>query len=148
MNDSTQIHEIRIRATPDQVWQALADPELTRRYWYNAVNRSTWTPGAPWTSESGDGELYLEGEILEADPPRRLVQTFHVVHEPAAAAEQPSKMTFEIRPIGDDCVVRTTHENLGPATAAYVTGGWEHILSELKRLLESASPVAVGGATR
>jgi uncharacterized protein YndB with AHSA1/START domain len=65
-------HEIYIRTTPAALWQAITDPEFTRRYWYDALNRSEWVPGARCTSESEAGELYLEGEIIEVDPPSRL----------------------------------------------------------------------------
>ena len=68
---------IFIRATPSEIWRAITDPEMTRNYYYGTDIKSDWTPGARWTSESGD-ELYLDGEILEVDAPHRLVQTFHV----------------------------------------------------------------------
>ena len=72
--------EVDVRATPEQVWRALTDPEQTRAYYYGTEIISDWQPGSRWTSESGD-ELYLEGELLEVDPPRRIVQTFHVCRE-------------------------------------------------------------------
>jgi hypothetical protein len=74
----TQVYEIYIRTTPERLWQALTDGDVTRRYWYGAINRSAWTPGSRWSSESAEGSLYLDGEIVEADAPRRLVHTFHV----------------------------------------------------------------------
>lgn len=147
MDASTHQHTIRIETTLDRLWRSITDPDQTRRYWYGALNRSAWTPGARWTSESDSGELFLDGEILEIDPPRRLVQTFHVVHEPNAAVESPSLMTCEITQVGDACVLRVTHEHLGPATRAYVEGGWEYILSGLKAVLETGQPQKVAAAT-
>lgn len=137
MDASKHEHTINIETTPDRLWQSITDPDQTRRYWYGALNRSAWTPGAKWTSESDTGELFLDGQILEVDAPLRLVQTFHVVHEPDAAAESPSLMTWEITPVGDSCELRVTHEHLGPATRAYVQGGWEFILQGLKAMLET-----------
>lgn len=137
MDASTHQHTITIETTPDRLWKSITDPEETRRYWYGALNRSAWTRGARWTSESDSGELFLDGEILEIHAPLRLVQTFHVVHEPEAAAESPSIMTWEITPEGESCVLRVTHERLGPATRAYIEGGWEHILAGLKSMLEN-----------
>jgi uncharacterized protein YndB with AHSA1/START domain len=143
MNERTHTHEIIIRTTAEELWDAITNPSRTREYWYGAINHSAWVPGASWTSESSDGELYLDGEIIEVDRPHRLVHTFHVVHEPAAAAEAPSVLTIEINPLGNTCLLRATHENLGPATLDYVTGGWEHILAGLKTMLETRQPLKV-----
>lgn len=144
MDKPLMVHEIYIRTTPAALWQAITDPDFTRRYWYGALSRSDWLPGAGWTSESETGEVYLEGEIVEVDPPFRLVHTFRVVHEEKAAADPPSKVTWEITPMGETCRLRLTHEELGDATREYVTGGWEHILSGLKTLLETGRPLKVG----
>ena len=93
--------EVTVSATPDEVWQAITDPAMTRGYYYGTDILSDWTVGAPWTSRSGD-ELYLEGEILDIDPPRRLVQTFHVAStEEDAVNDGPSTVTWEITPVGD-----------------------------------------------
>jgi uncharacterized protein YndB with AHSA1/START domain len=138
-------HEITVYASPDDVWRAITDPEQTRLYWFGALNRSSWKPGERWTSESPEGELYLDGEIISVDAPRKLVHTFHVVHEPDAAAEAPSKMTFELAPVGRGTHLRVTHEGLGAAGMAYVTGGWEHILTGMKRFLESQPAVGATG---
>lgn len=148
MNGLTHSHDISIRATPEALWDAITNPARTREYWYGALNHSAWVPGARWTSESSDGELYLEGEILEVDRPHRLVHTFHVVHEPAAAAEPPAMVTFEITESGGTCQLHVVHEDLGPATLSYIQGGWEHILAGLKTLLETGEPLKVGAARK
>ena len=144
MNDLTHSHEIRIRTDPEALWEAITNPVRTREYWYGALNHSTWVPGARWTSESSDGELYLEGEILEVDAPHRLVHTFHVIHEPVAAAEPPARLTFEITESGNECRLLVLHEDLGPATLEYIEGGWEHILAGLKTFLENGRPLEAG----
>ena len=144
MDATRHEHTLIIETTADALWRSITDPRRTQMYWYGALNRSTWTPGARWTSESETGELFLEGEILEVEAPRRLVHTMHVVHETGAAAESPSTLTWEITPIGDACQLRVAHEHLGPATLAYIQGGWEYILSGLKTLLESGEPHKVG----
>jgi uncharacterized protein YndB with AHSA1/START domain len=81
---------------------------------------------------------------LEIDPPHRLVHTFHIVHDRDAAREQPSKVTWEITPMGDACRLCLVHEAMGEATQRYVNGGWEYILSGLKTLLETGQPLRVG----
>ena len=87
----------------------------------------TGRPGARWSSESPDGVVYLDGEIIEIDPPRRLVQTFHVVHRELPAADAPSRLTWEIEATGEACRLVLTHEDIPEATAAYVTGGWDYL---------------------
>lgn len=136
MDTRRHVYAYTIRTTPEALWTALTDPEQTRQYWYGALNRSAWIRGARWTSESADGELYLEGEIVEADAPRRLVHTFHVVHEPEAAADPPSLVTFTIEPGDDVSRLTLVHSGTGPATEAYIEGGWEEILGGLQAYLE------------
>lgn len=89
-----------------------------------------------------EGEVYLEGEILEIDPPRRLVHTFHVVHQAEAAAEAPSRLELEITPIGDRCKLTVIHTGRGPATREYTSGGWETIFGGLRELLETGEVVS------
>ena len=142
MTAPENIYEVEIATTPERLWKAITDPEQTRKYFYGALSKSDWTVGARWTSESPDGEVYLEGEILEIDPPRRLVHTLHVVHEPTAAAEAPSRVEWEIAPVGDRCRLTMLHTGRGPATMEYTSGGWETILGGLKELLETGQVAA------
>ena len=135
------VYEIEIATTPERIWDAITDPQQTRQYFYGALSKSDWTVGSRWTSESEDGEVYLDGEILEIDPPRRLVHTLHVVHEAAAAAEAPSRIEFEITQIGNRCQLTVTHTGRGPATIEYTSGGWNTILGGLKELLETGQVV-------
>ena len=128
--------EIVVQATPEQVWDALTNPEKTRGYYYGTDILSDWKPGSRWTSESGD-ELYLEGELLEVDAPRKIVQTFHVAIEEPAASDPPSRVTWEVTPLDSGTRVRMIHEDMGQATRDYVEGGWEHILAGLKSVVES-----------
>ena len=146
MND-TESREFTtdIAAPPEKVWQAITDPELTRQYYYGTDMLSDWKPGARWTSES-DGAVMLEGEILEIEPPARLVQTMHVVEEEPAASDAPSKVTWELTATPEGTRLRVLHEEQGQATLDYTEGGWEHILSGLKALLETGAPQVAEGA--
>lgn len=138
---------IFIRATPTEIWRAITDPEMTRNYYYGTEIKSDWTPGARWTSESGD-ELYLDGQILEVEEPHRLVQTFHVAWpDEDAFNDPPSTQTWEITPMGDASRVSIVHEGMGQATREYVEDGWEIILSGMKTLLETGKPLKVGART-
>jgi uncharacterized protein YndB with AHSA1/START domain len=142
MTAPENVYEVEIATTPERLWKAITDPQETRKFWYGALSISDWKVGSRWTSESPDGEVYLDGEILEIDPPRRLVHTFHVVHEAEAAAEAPSRLEFEIIPIGNRCRLTVTHTGRGPAAMDYTNGGWETILGGLKELLETGQVIA------
>jgi uncharacterized protein YndB with AHSA1/START domain len=144
MTAAANVYQVEIATTPERLWKAITDPEQTRKYFYGALSKSEWTVGSRWTSESPDGEVYLEGEILEIDPPRRLVHTLHVVHERTAAAEAPSRVEWDITPVGDRCRLTMTHTGRGPATVEYTSGGWETILAGLKELLETGAVVGAG----
>jgi uncharacterized protein YndB with AHSA1/START domain len=139
MTAPENVYEIEIATTPERLWRAITDPEETRKYYYGALSKSDWRVGSRWTSESADGEVYLEGEILEIDPPRRLVHTLHIVQDPAAAAEAPSRVEYEITQVGEMCRLTLIHTGRGPATIEYTSGGWETILGGLKELLETGS---------
>ncbi|MDP8905745.1 MAG: SRPBCC domain-containing protein [Chloroflexota bacterium] len=141
------VYEIYIDATLEAVWRAITDADVTRRYWYGALNRSSWEVGARWTSESPSGELYLEGEILEIDRPFRLVHSFHVVHRAEPAADPPSKVTWELTRLGPTCRLRLIHEDMAEATARYTAdGGWSFLLSGMKTLLETGRSMALATA--
>jgi uncharacterized protein YndB with AHSA1/START domain len=139
MTNDRRVVELDIRTTADALWRAITDPQQTRLYWYDALNHSTWQPGAAWTSEDEEGGLFLDGQVVAVEPRRRLVHTFHI-SEGAGSEEAPSTVSWEISQRGDGCHLRLTHEGLGPAALDYVTGGWEHILDGLKTLLETGAP--------
>lgn len=143
MNEGRQEVVININASPEQIWAALTNPQQTRLFWHGALNHSTWRPGAPWTSESDEGELFLDGEIVEADRPQRMVHTMHFLQDPAAAAEPPSLVEISIDAVHGGTRLRLVNTNLGPAALENVTGagGWEHILGGLKVLVETGRPL-------
>jgi uncharacterized protein YndB with AHSA1/START domain len=142
MNEGRHEVVINIDASPEQIWAALTNPQQTRLFWHGALNHSTWRPGAPWTSESDEGELYLDGEIVEADRPQRMVHTMRFLQDPVAAAEPPSVVEISIDAVDDGTRLRLVNTDLGPAALENVTGagGWEHILGGLKVLLETGRP--------
>ena len=144
MTAPENVYEVEIATTPERLWEAITNPADTEQYWYGAQSISDWQVGSRWVSQSPEGEVYLDGEILEVDPPRRLVHTFHIVHSSVPAAEAPSRVEWEITPIGDGCRLTVTHSGRGPATMEYTSsGGWVTILGGLKTLLETGKPAAV-----
>jgi uncharacterized protein YndB with AHSA1/START domain/DNA-binding transcriptional ArsR family regulator len=140
------VNVVFVRTTAERLWQAITDPEFTKQYWYGAANRSDWKPGSRWTSQGPAGELYLDGEVLESNPPRRLVHSFHVVHDSDAAAEAPTKVTWEIEAQeGGICRLTVTHDGFtseDSPTFLY-SNGWPWILSGLKTVLETGRQMVV-----
>jgi uncharacterized protein YndB with AHSA1/START domain len=142
---TTQVYTVFIRATPEQVWDGITKPEFTTRYFYGSVLDSTYEPGAPYTGWSEDrSQQYVDGEVVEADRPRKLVTTWRAMYDPETAAEPYSRVTWEIEPAGEHVTKLTVvHDELeaAPKTAANVAGGWSFVLSGLKTLLETGEPL-------
>ena len=143
---TTQVYSLFIRATPEQVWDAITKPEFTSRYFYGSVIDSTWEPGSPYLGWSTDRtQQYVDGQVLEADPPRLLQHTWRALYDEESAGEPYSRVTWEIEP-QDGAVTKLTvvHDQLeaSPKTAASVSGGWAYVLSGLKTLLETGEPLA------
>ncbi len=136
----THVNVVYIRATPEAIWRALTESEFTLRYYYQSTVESDWKPGSPYRFMTGS-ELAIEGEVLEADPPRRLVTTFHAVWDDEVRADLPSRVTLEIADseIPGVCRLTAIHDQLEgkAATTEQVSGGWPLIFSGLKTLLET-----------
>jgi uncharacterized protein YndB with AHSA1/START domain len=132
-----------IRTTPEKLWRALTDPELTRQYWFGVSSESDWKPGASWRLMIPDGRVGDSGEVLEIDPPRRLVISWRNEFIPELRAEGFSRATFELEPEGDAVKLTITHEMDRPDSEFIkgVSSGWPPILSSLKSLLETGQPL-------
>ena len=139
---TTQVYQVFIKATPEQIWDAITKPEFTQKYFYGA--RISATPDR-YSSLGPDGSVWGDDEIYEFDPPRKLSHGWRSLYDPELAAEEISRVTWEIEP-GDDGVSMLTvvHDRLegAPKTAASVSGGWMRVLSGLKTLLETGEPLA------
>jgi uncharacterized protein YndB with AHSA1/START domain len=137
------VYEIYIRTTPDRLWQALVDPEMTRRYYYGCGFEGTVSAGEPYALRAADGTAAIEGTITEAEPFRRLVTTFHARFGAGTAEEPPSRVTWEITPLGDVCRLSMVHDDLhgSPQTYAATAGGWPVLISSLKSLMETGEPL-------
>jgi uncharacterized protein YndB with AHSA1/START domain len=157
-----QRHRVWIRATPEAIWEAITDPAQNGRYGYGAPGHYDLRPGGDYRSYASEAmkrasaemgwpcpDTIVDGEVLEAQAPRRLVQTWRMLMDPGAAAEGFSRITWEIEGPGEDgvCRLTLTHAELGPHLAAMVQGsedfgamgggGWPWILSDLKSYLET-----------
>ncbi len=141
MAESQFLYVTFIRTTPEKLWQALIDPEFTRRYWFATTQESEWKPGAPWCIKFADGRVADSGEVVEIESPRRLVLKWrHEIH-PELTAEGYSCMTFELAQQGEMVKLTVLHE-MDKSDSKFikaVSGGWPIILSSLKSLLETGA---------
>jgi uncharacterized protein YndB with AHSA1/START domain len=142
---ATQVYQVFIKTTPAELWKAITTPEFTARYFHRA--RITITPDA-YRSHGPDDSVWGDGSVAEWDPPHRLVHEWRSLYDPELAAEEPSRVTWEITEREDGvCLLTVTHDRLdgAPRTAQSVSGpGWTFVLSGLKTLLETGQPL--GGA--
>jgi len=157
---TTQVYRVYIKATPEAIWAAITDPEWTERYGYGGRMEYDLRPGGVargYTSAAmrsvGAPDVGVEGEVIESDPPRRLVQTWSLVMGPELAEEGFTRLTYEIEPAeGAASRLTVTHDlEHAPKTAQLMSGAWEGtgagggwpwILSDLKSLLETGSRLA------
>jgi uncharacterized protein YndB with AHSA1/START domain/DNA-binding transcriptional ArsR family regulator len=142
-----KVFEIYIKTTPERLWRALTDTEMRRKYTFGAVVTSDWTPGSRYEGV-GMGTPILEGENLEVEPPRRLVQSFRALWDEDVKSEGTSRVTYEIEPIGDSCRLTVTHDQLREGANNQLFGGWPMILSGLKTLLETGELLTTPGSLR
>jgi len=144
-----RVFEIYIKTTPERLWEAITDPELRAKYNFGAAILSDWTPGSKFRMGARDGAVLLgEGENLEVDPPRRLVQSMLALWSDEAKAEGPSRITWEIEPVGDSCRLTVTHDQLREGANPQLYGGWPMLLSGLKTLLETGGLLTTPGSLR
>ena len=143
MARSTFVYVTYIRTTPEELWSALTDAEFMKQYWFGVHCESRWTAGSSWKMFLPDGRLIDEGEIVDAEPPRRLVIRWQHVDKPELRAEGQSLCTMELEPDGAAVKLSITHtiERDPSKFIAAVSGGWPKILSNLKSLLETGSAV-------
>ena len=140
-----KIFEIYIKTTPARLWQAITDTEMRRKYNFGAIVTSDWTPGSRYQGVGG-GSTIFEGENLELDPPRRLVQSFRALWGEDVKAEGTSRVTWEIEAVGDSCCLTVTHDQLREGANDQLYGGWPMILSGIKTLLETGEILTTPGS--
>jgi len=145
-----KVYEIYIKTTPERLWEAITNPELRRKYNFGMGVESDWSPGSRYqaTSPRALGGVLGEGENLEVDPPRRLVQSFRALWGEEVKREGTSRVTWEIEPVGDSCRLTVTHDELREGAHDELYGGWPMILSGLKTLLETGETLTTPGSLR
>jgi uncharacterized protein YndB with AHSA1/START domain len=158
---TTQVYQVFIKATPQAIWDAITSPEWTQRYGYRAPSEYELRPGGKYLGlateqmkAGGASDVLVDGEVIEADPPHKLVQTWRALWDPGLEAEGFTRLTWETREeMGGITRLTVTHELEGaPMHAEQVAGGeaslqeggggWPWILSDLKSLLETGKSLA------
>jgi uncharacterized protein YndB with AHSA1/START domain len=140
---TAHLYEIFIRAPRERVWEALVDPDVTRRYFFHTRIESSFRAGEPfrYVIDSTDVDA-VDGVVETFDPPNRLVMTWHVLYDAEMSAEPPSRVEWKLTPaIDDGTVTRVTLRHgdlaLSPKTWANVRLGWVQVIDGLKTLLET-----------
>jgi uncharacterized protein YndB with AHSA1/START domain len=150
-----QVYRIVIKASAQAIWDAITKPEWSERYAYggraeyelHAGGRFSHKASAEMKSFGLPDEIII-GEVIECDPPRKLVQTWHPLFDANTSAEPPTRLTYEIIEHQNGlCTLTITHDVTGaPCVAGMVPGGgdptkggggWPLVLSDLKSLLET-----------
>jgi uncharacterized protein YndB with AHSA1/START domain/DNA-binding transcriptional ArsR family regulator len=146
-DEMEKVFEIYIQTSPQRLWDAITDPETRARYQFGARVVSDWAPGSTYTVQhAGATGGLIEGQNLELDPPRRLVQSFQALWDEDVAAEGISRVTWEIQPIGDSCRLTVIHDQLRQGADEHLYGGWPMILSGLKTWLETGTELTTPGS--
>ena len=144
-----KVFEIYIKTTPERLWEAITDPALRRRYNFGVGVESDWSPGSRYEAVHPEAGIVIsEGENLEVDPPRRLVQSFTALWGEDVKAEGTSRVTWEIEQVEDSCRLTVTHDGLREGANDQLFGGWPMILSGLKTLLETGESLTTPGSLR
>ncbi len=142
-----KVFEIYIRTTPERLWEAITDPEIRAKYNFGARQRTDWAPGSRYELWAPAADMVLgEGENLEVDPPRRLVQTMVALWSDEVRSEGTSRVTWEIEQVADSCRLTVTHDQLREGANNELYGGWPMILSGLKTWLETGELLTTPGS--
>jgi uncharacterized protein YndB with AHSA1/START domain len=130
-----------IRSTPKKTWEAISKPKFARQYWAGMSNVSDWKRGSKWEHHSPENEVWITGEVLECEPPRRLMLTWA---DPDDLKDK-SRVTFEIEKVGKSVCLTVTHDQFkaGSKMAGKVSWGWPRVLSSMKSFLETGKGLDV-----
>ena len=142
-----KVFEIYIKTTPERLWQAITDSEMRAKYSFGVGIETDWEPGSRWqgVTPKAPGPI-SHGEVLEVDPPRRLVQSFQALWSEEVEREGTSRVTWEIEPVADSCRLTVIHDQLPEHVNDEIFGGWPMILSGLKTLLETGETLTTPGS--
>ena len=146
-NPMEKVFEIYIKTTPERLWEAITDPEIRSKYHFGNIVSSDWTTSSRFEmTHAGFPGLLGEGENLQVDPPRRLVQSMVALWGDDVKTEGTTRITWEIEAVGDSCRLIVTHDRLRQGANDQLYGGWPMILSGLKTWLETGELLTTPGS--
>ena len=147
---SSFVYVTFIRTTPQKLWSALTGKEFMKQYWFGMHMEAEWKAGAPWRMVFADGHTADAGEVVEVDPPKRLVLKWRNEFKPELKSEGYSRCVMELEPTGEAVKLTITHSMDRPESKFIqaVSGGWPRVLSNLKSLLETGEAVLKGEHVR
>jgi uncharacterized protein YndB with AHSA1/START domain len=130
-----------IRTTPDELWRALTEPQMTRQYWFGVAHETSWLPGTPWRMTFADGRVADSGEIVAVEPRRRIALRWQNQFVPELKAEGHGRCTIEMEDAGDSIRLTVQHEmpQDDSKVIASVAVGWPRVLASLKSLVETGA---------
>jgi uncharacterized protein YndB with AHSA1/START domain len=141
-----KVFEIYIKTTPERLWEAITSNELRQKYTFGVGIESDFSAGSPYKAAHPSGVEISEGENLEVEPPRKLVQSFRALWSDDVKAAGTSRVTWEIEQVADSCRLTVTHDQLPEGVNDQIYGGWPMILSGLKTLLETGELLTTPGS--
>lgn len=144
--NGTAVFEVFIKTTPERLWSAITDPEQRAKYSFGAQAISDWSTGSSYRLEVPGAIDIAAGTNVEVVPPRLLVQTFAALWNDEVRAAGPTRVTWEIEPVGSSCRLTVIHDQLPPNASSQLYGGWPMILSGLKTLLETGEQLDTPGS--
>lgn len=141
MRQNAYVHQLFIKTSAAELWRAITQSAYTSKYFYGSGVDSDWEKGSRVVYRSPDGQPLIEGTVIESDPGRRLVLTQRFLWDPRSAAEQPSRIAYEIKESGGTCSLTVTQDEFvdGSVARAATVGGWPWIASGLKTVLETGN---------
>ena len=142
----TAVFEIYIKATPEQIWEAITDPVLRATFSFGVQTHSDWTTGSTYRAGMPGVVDIAEGTNLVVEPPHLLVQSFNALWSQEVQGQGTTRVTWEIEPVGDSCRLTVVHDQLPASANAELYGGWPMILSGLKTLLETGERLTTPGS--
>jgi uncharacterized protein YndB with AHSA1/START domain len=147
-NGMEKVFEIYIQTTPERLWEAITDPEIRAKYNFGAGMVTDWKPGSPiHMGVAAAGDLLLgDGEVLEVQPPVRLVHTLRALWGDDVKEEGFTRVTWDIEQVQDSCRVTVTHDQMREGANNQLYGGWPMILSGLKTWLETGKLLTTPGS--
>ncbi len=131
-----------IRTAPEALWNAITQPEFTKQYFFGTAVESDWKDESPVKYTGPDGSVAVEGKVIAFEPPKRLVMSWRSLWSEALAKDSPSRVAWEIEPMGETCKLTLIHDEFDGETETYhETEGWTLVLSGLKTVLETGEPL-------